>query len=77
MNKKRLALWGGGFIVLFAINFFVELVLLPLWGLDNTSKNDIYFQSWWGVVGVWFVFGNMILEAYAKTREISGRNITE
>ena len=60
---KRLVLWGAGFIVLFLINALVELALLPLWGLDNTDKNDIYFISWWIVVGMWLVFGNEILKA--------------
>ena len=67
MNKKNLAIWGLGFIFLCVINILVELVLLPLTGLDNSSKNDIYFQSWWVVVGGWFVFGNMILKALTGT----------
>lgn len=78
MNKKTLVLWGIGFVVLFAINLLVELVLLPLMGLDNTPRNDIYFQSWWVVVGFWLVFGNMILERFTKTKYASGeRSIAE
>jgi len=57
LNKKRLIIWGIGFVVLALIDFIVEFFLLPLWGLDNTPKNDIYFQSWWVVVGIWLLFG--------------------
>ena len=62
MNKKRLIFWGVGFIVLFLINALVESLLLPLLGLDNTPKNDIYFQMWWIVVGIWLLFGIKFLK---------------
>ena len=63
----RLIVWVVGFVVLFAINALVELVILPRWGLNNTQKNDVYFKLWWFVVGVWFVFGNAIVAAFART----------
>lgn len=65
-SAKRLLLWGAGFVFLFAVNAVVELLILPLIGLENTPRNDIYFQSWWVVVGFWLVFGNTILSAFDK-----------
>ncbi|HMK26427.1 MAG TPA: hypothetical protein VK483_10380 [Chitinophagaceae bacterium] len=62
LNKRRLIIWGIGFVVLAFIDFIVEFFLLPLWGLDNTPKNDIYFQSWWVVVGLWLLFGLKFLK---------------
>lgn len=63
---KRFVLWGIGFIILFLINVVVELIILPLLGLDNTEKNDIYFQSWWVVVGIWLLFGLKIIKYWQK-----------
>ena len=40
---KRLLVWCVGFVLLFAINVFVELLVLPRWGLDESPENDIYF----------------------------------
>ena len=64
---KRFGLWGAGFVVLFLINALVEIVFLPLLGLHNTEKNDIYFLCWWMVVAAWFVFGIPLLRALEKT----------
>ena len=55
--RKRILFWGVGFLILFLINILVELIILPNFGLDNTDNNDIYFQSWWLVVGLWMLFG--------------------
>ena len=65
---KRMALWVLGFVLLALINLLAETVLLPLWGLNNTSKNDVYFITWWIVVGAWFLFGNTILAAFDGSR---------
>ena len=54
---RLLGIWVLGFFVLFLFNAFVEAILLPRWGLDDTPRNDIYFQCWWAVVGLWFLFG--------------------
>ncbi len=62
MYKKRNILWILGFVVLFLINAAVELILLPLWGLDNTEKNDIYFKILWIVVVIWLLFGRKFLK---------------
>jgi len=62
LNKKRLLIWLSGFIVLVLIDLLVEFFLLPLLGLDNTPKNDIYFLFWWIVVGIWFFFGLFFLK---------------
>jgi len=72
---KRVVLWVAGFVVLFLINALVELVLLPLWGLDNTDKNDIYFKSWWVAVAIWLLFGLKFLGlSKADELEESGRD---
>ena len=55
--QKRILFWGVGFLILFLINILVELIILPNFGLDNTDNNDIYFQPWWLVVGLWMLFG--------------------
>lgn len=57
MNRKRLLIWISGFAILFVFNVIVEFFILPAWNLDNTPRNDIYFQSWWGVVAIWLFFG--------------------
>ncbi|MEN8116563.1 MAG: hypothetical protein ABFS16_06260 [Bacteroidota bacterium] len=59
---KRNIIWGLGFVLLILVNIIVERFLLPYWGLDNTDKNDIYFKSWWIVVGLWLLFGRMLLK---------------
>ncbi|MDP8204578.1 MAG: hypothetical protein P9L95_08625 [Candidatus Tenebribacter mawsonii] len=66
LNKKRLLIWLSGFIVLVLIDLLVEFLLLPLIGLDNTTKNDIYFQIWWIVVGIWLIFGLIFLKYIGK-----------
>jgi len=56
-NRKRLITWLSGFAILFLIDLLVESILLPMWGLDNTPKNDIYFKLWWLIFVLWLVFG--------------------
>lgn len=63
------ALWISGFIVLLGINALVELVILPGFGLHDTPGNDLYFQLWWLVTGIWFICGNSILMALAQSRK--------
>ena len=65
---KNFLLWSAGFAFLFLFNLFVEFLVLPTLNLDNTPKNDLYFQVWWLCVGVWLVFGNMILSSLAKRK---------
>lgn len=58
--------WILGFVVLLFINVLVEAVLLPYWNLDNTPKNDIYFQSWWVFVGLWAILGLRLLSYFER-----------
>ncbi len=58
---QRTVLWLAGFALLFAVNALVELLILPQLGIENTPENDVYFKSWWVLLGLWFVFGNSIL----------------
>ena len=67
LDMKRNIIWGLGFVVLFLINAIVELILLPLWGLDNTPKNDIYFKGWWVIVVIWLLFGRIFLKFVGKS----------
>lgn len=62
LNRKKIIIWGIGFVILAFIDFIVEFFLLPLWDLDNTPRNDIYFQCWWVVVGLWFLYGLIFLK---------------
>ncbi|MBX2877859.1 MAG: hypothetical protein KTR30_37410 [Saprospiraceae bacterium] len=63
---RRFMHWILGFVLLFLINVLMEAVLLPYWNLDNTPKNDIYFQSWWVLVGLWAIFGQRVLTYYER-----------
>ena len=65
---KHLVIWIAGFVVLFLINFIVEFILLPLWNLDNTPKNDIYFKLWCVAVGIWFLYGIKVWKAFSKKK---------
>ncbi|MDB9779917.1 hypothetical protein OAB54_06720, partial [Flavobacteriaceae bacterium] len=56
-NKRIILKWGIGFAVLFLFNVFVEVIILPFIDLDNSPRNDIYFQVWWLCVVLWLVFG--------------------
>lgn len=58
--------WILGFVLLFLINVLVEAVLLPYWDLDNTPRNDIYFQSWWVLVGLWAILGLRVLTYFDR-----------
>ena len=69
---KRGGVWMVGFIVLFAINAFVELFVLPHWGLENTRKNDLYFICWWIAVGSWLVLGLPIVGAASRRATTDG-----
>ena len=70
-GKKRMLFWFLGFVFLFLSNVLVESLILPNWGLENTPRNDIYFQTWWLLVGVWLVFGNIIISAFQRTTDVS------
>ena len=66
---KKYIIWGAGFAILLLINLIVEWLLLSLWGLDNTDKNDIYFICWWAAVGIWFFFGLIFLQYLNQRKE--------
>jgi hypothetical protein len=68
LNKKTFIIWVIGFVVLFLIDIVVESLLLPYWGLDNSSENDIYFKLWWVVVAIWFLFG-LTLITYFESKK--------
>jgi len=70
INKKRLLLWIAGFAILFLFNVFVEVVVLTYLDLHNTDKNDIYFQLWWIVVGIWLLFGYKLLGVLNKSQNL-------
>ena len=63
---KHLIIWIAGFVMLIVVNFIVEFVLLPIWGLDNTPKNDIYFKLWWVAIGIWFLYGIKVWKSFMK-----------
>lgn len=69
---QRTVLWLAGFALLFAVNALVELLILPQLGFEDTPDNDVYFQSWWVLLGLWFVFGNSILTKIDTERESCG-----
>ena len=62
LDPKVLLNWGLGFGVLFFFNVLVEQIVLPFLDLDDTPKNDFYFQIWWIFVLFWFLFGWIILK---------------
>tara|TARA_B110000259_G_scaffold6172_1_gene6806 strand:- start:700 stop:903 length:204 start_codon:yes stop_codon:yes gene_type:complete len=59
---KKQTLWLIGFLDLFLINVLVESIILPYLDLENTPKNDLYFQIWWLFVIVWLFFGKKLLD---------------
>jgi|TARA_B110000967_G_scaffold45477_1_gene45790 hypothetical protein len=59
---KKQTLWLIGFLDLFLINVLVESIILPYLDLENTPKNDLYFQIWWAFVITWFIFGKKLLD---------------
>lgn len=58
---NRHLIWIGGFVALFLFNVVVEVFVLPALDLDNTPRNDIYFQTWWLVVITWLLVGLKLL----------------
>ena len=62
LDSKVLLKWVVGFVFLFFFNVLVEQIVLPFLDLDDTPKNDIYFQIWWICVLFWFLFGWVILK---------------
>tara|TARA_B110000046_G_C13020511_1_gene410901 strand:- start:241 stop:627 length:387 start_codon:yes stop_codon:yes gene_type:complete len=62
LDSKVLLKWVVGFGFLFFFNVLVEQIVLPFLDLDDTPKNDIYFQIWWICVLFWFLFGWVILK---------------
>ena len=62
--KRHILLWLAGFGLLVGLNLVVEMVVLPGLGLDATPRNDIYFMSWWVIVGFWLVFGLLIVRRF-------------
>ena len=62
LDSKVLSKWVVGFVFLFFFNVLVEQIVLPFLDLDDTPKNDIYFQIWWICVLFWFLFGWVILK---------------
>ncbi len=67
-NKKKLLKWGLGFLSLFLFNVLVESIVLPALDLDNTPKNDLYFQAWWACIVLWLFFGLRLLKWTSKKR---------
>jgi hypothetical protein len=45
-NKNKLLKWGFGFLCLFLFNVLEESIVFPALDLDNSPKNDLYFQAW-------------------------------
>lgn len=72
---KRYVYWLIGFISLLIFNLIVEAFVLPGLGLDNTERNDIYFQLWWVVVFLWLIFGLMFIDKYLLPSQDSDTNI--
>ena len=62
LDSKVLLKWVVGFVFLFFFNVLVEQIALLFLDLDDTPKNDIYFQIWWICVLFWFLFGWVILK---------------
>lgn len=68
LPSRQVLLWGAGFVLLFLFNALVELVFLPLWGLDDTPRNDLYFKAWWIAVVLWFFCGHRLLNGLVRSR---------
>ena len=73
-NKKKLLKWGFGFLSLFLFNVVVESIVLPALDLDNTPKNDLYFQAWWACTVLWLFFGLRLLKWKSKKTDFPNDN---
>ena len=50
-------IWIIGFIGLFIFDLFIEGVVFEWLEWNGTTKNDLFFKVWWGVVIIWFLYG--------------------
>lgn len=69
LPQKVTTTWMLGFALLFLIELLLESVLFPFLGLEQTPRNDIYFQVWWVVVILWLLFGRIIVSTFISSRE--------
>ena len=67
-SRTRMLIWLFGFLVLFLVDVFVEGFVLPRLGMENTPQNDLFFQTWWLLVGLWFMGGNAVISAITRSR---------
>jgi len=50
-------LWLLGFVVLFAFDLFMELIVFEWLQWNGTTKNDWFFMLWWICVFLWLLYG--------------------
>ena len=55
--KKFILKWLFGFILLFALDAFMEVYVFEWLKWNGTSKNDWFFILWWIVVVGWASYG--------------------
>ena len=61
-NIWLLVSWVFGFFALLLFDLFVEFLVFPRIGLDNTPRNDWFFIGWWIMVWLWFFFGRQYIQ---------------
>jgi|TARA_B110000914_G_scaffold73902_1_gene64865 hypothetical protein len=53
--------WLVGFFALLSLDIFMEGLVFEWLKWNGTTKNDWFFQLWWGLVMLWLIFGLFIL----------------
>ncbi len=67
---QLLVAWVFGFFVLLLFDLFVEYMVFPRIGLDNTPRNDWFFIAWWITVWLWFFFGRQYIQWRNRRRVV-------
>jgi hypothetical protein len=67
---QLLVTWVFGFFGLVMFDLFVEYMVFPRIGLDNTPRNDWFFIAWWMTVWLWFFFGRQYIQWRNRRRVV-------
>ena len=69
-NIWLLVSWVFGFFALLLFDLFIEFLVFPRIGLDDTPRNDWFFIGWWIMVWLWFFFGRQYIQWRNRRRVV-------
>ncbi|MGB2172245.1 MAG: hypothetical protein ACPH63_05380 [Flavobacteriaceae bacterium] len=55
--KRLLLKWCLGFVLLIALDAFMEVFVFEWLAWNGTTKNDWFFLLWWILVFGWIIYG--------------------